>query len=619
MQEGRVIAYLSRQLRPHEENYATHDLELAAVVHALKTWRHYLLGKRCEIYTDHKSLKYIFTQKELNMRQRRWLELIKDYDLSVQYHPGKANVVADALSRKACSLNAVIQERQPALFKEFEQFSLELVTPGFLDHLEVRPTLMDEVKKAQDGHASIEGIKKKMKLGKAPGFSEDEHGIVWYKGRLCVPNNTELKTLILQEAHDTPYSIHPGGTKMYQDLKARFWWHGMKREIATYVAKCDVCQRVKAEYQRPAGLLQPLKVPEWKWDKVGMDFITGLPRSNRGHDSIWVIVDHLTKVAHFIPVKTTYDGNRLTALYIDRIVSLHGVPKEIVSDRGTQFTSRFWKKFQEALGTKLSFSTAFHPQTGGQTERVNQILEDMLRACVLAYGAKWEDCLPFAEFSYNNSYQSSLQMAPFEVLYGRRCRTPLNWSETGEGLVFGPDILRAAEEQVQLVRERLKAAKSRQKSYADTRRRDMSFRVGDHVYLRVTPLKGTKRFHVKGKLAPRFIGPFEITARRGEVAYQLELPPELSDVHNVFHVSQLRKCLQVPDKPNLYKDVDHQAIDLQPDLTYREKPIRILDEAERRTRSRTIKYFKVQWSNHTEAEATWEREDYLRSEFPDLF
>ena len=147
----------------------------------------------------------------------------------------------------------------------------------------------------------------------------------------------------------------------------------------------------------------------------------------------------------------------------------------------------------------------------------------------------------------------------------------------------------------------------------------MNFRVGDHVYLRVTPLKGTQRFHVKGKLAPRYIGPFKITDRRGEVAYQLELPPELSDVHNVFHVSQLRKCLQVPDKPDLYKDVNHQAIDLQPDLTYRERPICILDEAERHTRSRTIKYFKVQWSNHTEVEATWEREDYLRSEFPYLF
>ena len=152
---------------------------------------------------------------------------------------------------------------------------------------------------------------------------------MWYSNHICVPNKVELKNLILQEAHDSPYSIHPGGTKMYQDLKERFWWHGMKREIATYVAKCDVCQRVKAEHQRPAGLLQPLKVPEWKWDKVGMDFITGLTRSNKGHDSIWVIVDHLTKVAHFIPVKTTYDGNRLATLYINRIVSLHGVPRRL--------------------------------------------------------------------------------------------------------------------------------------------------------------------------------------------------------------------------------------------------------------------------------------------------
>ena len=163
-----------------------------------------------------------------------------------------------------------------------------------------------------------------------------------------------------------------------------------------------------------------------------MDFITGLPRSNRGHDSIWVIVDRLTKVAHFIPVNTTYRGHQLADLYISRIVSLHGVPKKIVSDRGTQFTSRFWKSLHEALGTKLAFSTTYHPQTDGQTERVNQILEDMLRACVLSYGSKWEDCLPFAEFSYNNSYQSSLQMAPFEALYGKKCRTPLYWSDTGE-------------------------------------------------------------------------------------------------------------------------------------------------------------------------------------------
>jgi transposase InsO family protein len=200
-----------------------------------------------------------------------------------------------------------------------------------------------------------------------------------------------------------------------------------------------------------------------------MDFITGLPRSNRGHDSIWVIVDCLTKVANFILVKTTDRGQNLAELYINRIVSLHGVPKRIVSDWGSQFTSRFWESLHRALGKNLSFSTAFHPHTRGQTERVNHILEDMLRACVLSYGAKWEDCFPFAEFSYNNSYQASLQMAPFEALYGRKCRTPLNWSETGESQVFGPDIIREAEEQVQLIRNRLKATQSRQKSYADPR------------------------------------------------------------------------------------------------------------------------------------------------------
>jgi hypothetical protein len=405
---------------------------------------------------------------------------------------------------------------------------------------------------------------------------------------------------------------------MYQDLKEQFWWHGMKREIAFYIARCDVCQCVKAEHQRPAGLLQPLKVPMWKWEEVSMDFITGLPRSKRGHDSIWVIVDRLTKVAHFIPVKTTHNGRELTDLYISRIVSLHGVPKTIVSDHGTQFTSQFWAKLHEALGTKLSFSTAYHPQTGGQTERVNQILEDMLRACILSYGAKWEDCLPFAEFSYNNSYQASLQMAPFEALYGRKCRTPLNWSETGESQVFGHDIIKEAEEQVQLIRNRLKAAQSRQKSYADSRRRPLTFQVGDFVYLRVTPLKGMQRFHVKGKLAPRYIGPYKVLERRGEMSYKLELPLKLSEFHDVFHVSQLRKCLQAPNQPETFKEVDQDTIDLNHDLTYRERPTRILEKDVCLTRRRKINMYKVQWSNHIEDEATWKREDYLQREFPEF-
>jgi hypothetical protein len=238
---------------------------------------------------------------------------------------------------------------------------------------------------------------------------------------------------------------------MYKDLQENFWWHGMKRDIAVYVARCDSCQRVKAEHQRPAGLLQPIIVPEWKWDVIGMDFIVGLPRSRHGNDAIWVITDLLTKVAHFIPVKTTYSTQRLARLYLSRIVCLHGVPKAIVSDRGTQFVSRFWDHLQQALGTQLVFSTAYHPQTGGQTERVNQILEDMLRACVLTYGASWEDNLPYAEFSYNNSYQASLKMSPFEALYGRRCHTPLNWSEIGDSRIFSPEVLKEAETKVKLI------------------------------------------------------------------------------------------------------------------------------------------------------------------------
>ena len=240
------------------------------------------------------------------------------------------------------------------------------------------------------------------------------------------------------------------------------------------------------------------------------------------------------------------------------------------------------------MGTHLAVSTAYHPQTGGQTERVNQILEDMLRGCVISFDKNWEKCLAFAEFSYNNSYQSSLGMEPFQFLYGRTCRTPLNWSETGERQLFGPDLINEADEQVRIVRERLKASQSRQKSYYDARHRKVDYEVGEKVYLRVTPLKGVHRFGIKGKLAPRYVGPFTILDKRGELAYHLELPSTFPNVHDMFHVSQLKRCFKDP-----VHGVDHEALDLQEDLTYREHPVRILDEAERKTRNKSIKFLKV--------------------------
>jgi hypothetical protein len=200
----------------------------------------------------------------------------------------------------------------------------------------------------------------------------------------------------------------------------------MKRETARYVAECDVCQRVKVEHLKPAGTLQPLPIPSWKWKEIGMDFITGLPRSSQGYDFIWVIVDQLTKSAHFLPAKTTYLAKQYAELYLTHIICLHGIPKKIVFDRGPQVVAHFWRSLHKAMGTDLTYNTAYHPQTDGQAERVNQILEDMLRACAFIYEKKWVTCLPFAEFSYNNSYQASIKMSPFEALYGRRCRTPIN-------------------------------------------------------------------------------------------------------------------------------------------------------------------------------------------------
>ena len=237
--------------------------------------------------------------------------------------------------------------------------------------LEVEPTLEQEIRNGQLEDEKIKEIAELITIDKALGFRLDDHGTVWFRKRICVPEIKSIREMILREAHDSAYSIHPGSTKMYLDLKEKYWWYGLKRDVAEYVAICDTCQRVKAEHQRPTGLLQPMKIPEWKWEEVGMDFIVGLPRTQSGYDSIWVIVDRLTKVAHFIPVKTTYTGAKLAELYMQRIVCLHGVPKKIVSDRGTQFTSHFWKKLHESMDTKLNFSSAYHPQTDGQTERTN--------------------------------------------------------------------------------------------------------------------------------------------------------------------------------------------------------------------------------------------------------
>ncbi|GJS04203.1 putative reverse transcriptase domain-containing protein [Tanacetum coccineum] len=362
MQRGKVIAYVSKQLKIHEKNYTTHDLELGAVVFAHKIQRHYLYGTKSVIYMDHKRLQHIISQKELNMRQRRWIELFSDYDCEICYHPGKANVVVDALSRK----ERVKPKRVRAMNMTIQSCIKDRI-------LTAQKEVMDESTGLQKGLNEM--------------IEQRSDRTLYYLDRIWVPFKGEVRTLIMDEAHNSTYSVHPRDNKMYYDLR-----------------------------------------------------------------------------------------DRLTRLYLNEIVSRHGVPISIISDGDSRFTSRFWQSMQEALGTRLDMSTAYHPQTDGQSEDTILTLEDMLKACVLDFRESWDVHLLLVEFSYNNSYHSSMRCASFEALYGRKCHSPII----------------------------LKAARDRQKSYANKRRKPLEFSVGDYVLLKVSPWKGVVRFGKKGKLAARF-------------------------------------------------------------------------------------------------------------------
>ncbi|GJS93039.1 putative reverse transcriptase domain, ribonuclease H-like domain protein [Tanacetum coccineum] len=505
MQRDKVIAYASRQLKTHEENYTTHDLELGAV----------------------------------------------------------ANVVADALSRKV--------RDKPLRVRS-------LVMTSCTD-------LSERILKAQLEAVKQENVMAE-NLGRMlkPIFEIHSNGIRYFENRVWLPLFGGLRDLIMHESHKSKYSIHPGSDKMYQDLKKLYWWPNMKANIATYVSKCLTCAKVKAEHQRPSGLLQQPEIPEWKWEHITMDFVTGLPRTSSGYDSIW------------------------------EVVCRHGVPLSIISDRDSRFASGFWRSLQNALGTNLNMSTAYHPETDGQSERTIQTLEDMLRACVIDFGGSWDRHLPLVEFSYNNSYHASIKAAPFEALYGRKCRSPVCWSEVGDSQLTGPELIRETTEKIIQIKNRLLTARSRQKSYADVRRKPMEFNVGDMVMLKVSPWKGVIRFGKRGKLSPRYVGPFKIIERIGPVAYRLELPEKLRGIHNTFHVSNLKKCLA---DENLV--IPLEEIQLDDKLHFIEEPVEIMDREVKQLKQSRIPIVKVRWNSRRGPEFTWEREDFFMKKYPHLF
>ncbi|GJU48650.1 putative reverse transcriptase domain-containing protein, partial [Tanacetum coccineum] len=387
-------------------------------------------------------------------------------------------------------------------------------------------------------------------------FERKEDGGLYLAERIWVPVYGNLKTLIMDEAHATKYSIHPGADKMYYDLQDLYWLPKMNNDIALYVSKCLTCSKVKAEHQKPSRLLQQLEIPEWKWENITMDFIVKLLRTSSGHDAIWVIVDRLTKFAHFLAVRKDFKMEKLARLYINEIVARHGVPVSIISDHDSHFTSRFWQSLQKALGAQLDLSTAYHPETDGQSERTIQTMEDMLRACVIDFGLNWDTHLPLVE--------------------------------VGESQLIRPEIVQETTDKIVQIKERLKTARERQKSYADNRRKPLEFSVGDKVLLKVSPWKGVVHFDKRRKLSPRYVGLFKVVERVGPVAYSLRLPQELVGIHDMFHVSNLKKCLA---DVNLH--VPPEEIRIDDKLRFVEEPIEIMDREVKKLKRSWIPIVKV--------------------------
>nr|GEU51801.1 putative reverse transcriptase domain-containing protein [Tanacetum cinerariifolium] len=368
--------------------------------------------------------------------------------------------------------------------------------------------------------------------------------------------------MIMDEACATRYSIYPRADKMFNDLRDMYWWLGMKKDIATYVIKCLTCSKVKVEHQKPLGLLQQPEIPEWKSDKITMDFITKLLRSRGGYTTIWIIVDRLTKSTHFLATREDCSMEKLSRL-------------SIVENK--------------ALGTWLDMSMAYHPKTKGKNDRTIQTMEDMLRACMIDFGGSWDTHLPLAEFSYNNSYHSSIRCPPFEVLYGRKCRSPVLWVEVRENRLIGLKMVQETTDKVVITKERLKAVRDHQKSYADNRRKPLEFEEGDRVLLKVSPWKGAVRFRKKGKLAPRYVGSFGILERIVPVAYD----------------------------ENLHVPLEEIRVDKT--LCFVEGPDEIMDREVKKLKQSRVPIVKVRWNSKRGPEFTWEREDFLKAKYPNLF
>lgn len=579
----RPCAYFSKKLLPAETRYSTHEQEMLAIILALKHWRHFLYRRHFTIRTDHRSLEHFVQQPQLNNRQRRWAELLADYDFTIQYQSGDTNVVADILSR-----NPLYDEGQRSLSH------MSTVTTT-----DVSAELKEAGKVDVDYCALLNGDKKH-----GDGFSV-KNGLVYFHDRVVIPSSaTSLQTKLLSECHETPIGGHYGVAKTAELLTRHYYWKKQHETVRCFVDSCITCSRSKASNALSAGLLQPIETPPRRWDVITMDFIGPLPTTRAGHNAILTVVDKFSKFSHFIPCHMSSSAAVVASLVFDNVIRHHGMPSTIISDRDVRFTAVFWKTVWQRLGTRLAMSTAWHPQTDGQSERANRTVEQYVRSFINYKQTNWDTLLTTAELSYNNTVNPSTGYTPFFLQTGQHPRLPVSVGveSTCEA---AEDMLSNLSKCLEHCADNLQEAQHKQKQYADKRRQDVQYSVGDMVLLRANHLKHDA---LTGKFTSKYIGPVEVVSKISDLVYKLQLPLSMSRTHNTFHVSRLRRY--TPSPPQFSTRVT---------LPPSEPPAELLDngeevwEVERILKKRTRRYgrgsrteYLVKWKNCAVESSTWE-------------
>ncbi|PRP76895.1 retrotransposon nucleocapsid protein [Planoprotostelium fungivorum] len=601
------LAFWSRKLTGAELNYDVHDKELLAVVECCKAWRHWLMGPSdTTVFTDHRNLEYFRTTKILNRRQVRWSQLLADFNFKLVHRPGRMNPVADAISRRAQDRLDMGDREQNAVCLLPSRFFVNVTNikprDNFLDFEDsVRASLTDdefylsytEWAKLDDTTTRPKGYRNSTNAEQNPFTFTD--GLLYHFGQLYIP--VPLRASVLHHRHDLPTAGHVGRKKTYELVTRDYWWPTVSKDVNRYIESCATCHRTKVSRRKPPGFLQPLPTPSERWASVTMDFIVGLPRSE-GFDTILTVVDRFTKMAHFIPTVNTITAQGTAKLYIREIFRHHGIPKQIITDRGPQFASIFWNSFLSGIGSKPSLSTAYHPETDGQSERTNAIIEQYLRIFCNYLQDDWVEWLSLGEFTMNNTVQAATGITPFVANTGFHPRFDVNsFSHTlNDAADKLQDIMKEVSTYLQ---QRIEEARTTMARYADQGRREApTYKEGDMVYLSTKNITTRRPYK---KLDDLRVGPFKVLsaiAKDGKpaTACRLELPPQWT-IHPVFHVSLLSKLppdtfdrQETSEPPNIINDGNEYEVS------------RVLDSRMHRNKLQ----YRLRWKNRSTAEDVWE-------------